>query len=252
MKNLLLKINNIFLFFGLNISKIIELRFIPKYIYQRYIFILKGGKIDRTQIELGGYTSQAGEVKSQYFTQDLLVANYIFELKSRKHLDVGSRIDGFVAHVASFRELDVMDIRQLNISIKNINFIIQDLNKVDKKYFDSYDSISCLHALEHIGLGRYGDEVDPNGHIKGFNNLYNLLKTDGILYISFPIGSNKIYFNSQRIFNPNEILIWCKDKFEIINFDYVDDHGKLHRSANLNKLPKLLYGCGIYKLRKAF
>ena len=80
-----------------------------------------------------------------------------------------------------------MDIRQLNISIKNINFIIQDLNKVDKKYFDSYDSISCLHALEHIGLGRYGDEVDPNGHIKGFNNLYNLLKTDQVISQLVPI-----------------------------------------------------------------
>ena len=49
------------------------------------------------------------------------------------------------------------------------------------------DSISCLHALEHFGLGRYNDPLDPNGHLKGFNNMVKMLKRGGKLYISFPI-----------------------------------------------------------------
>lgn len=250
MKQIILKIHNIFLFFGFNVQKFLSLRFILKYFYQRFIYIKDGGKINKTQIELSDYNDQAGNAKGHYFHQDLLVANYIYEKNPETHLDIGSRIDGFVAHVASFRNILVMDIRDLKINIKNIEFIKQDLNKIKKNHYSLYESISCLHALEHFGLGRYGDPIDPNGHLKGFENLYKLLKKGGILYISFPIGANQTFFNSQRTFEPNEILKWCSDRFELIKFDYVNDDGNLILNASLDKLVNLSYGCGIYSLRK--
>ena len=37
------------------------------------------------------------------------------------------------------------------------------------------DSLSCLHAIEHFGLGRYSDPIDINGHIKGLENMISLL-----------------------------------------------------------------------------
>jgi len=44
-----------------------------------------------------------GDASGHYFHQDLIVARRIFERDPRKHVDVGSRIDGFVAHLAVFR-----------------------------------------------------------------------------------------------------------------------------------------------------
>jgi|TARA_B110000037_G_scaffold217911_1_gene279885 hypothetical protein len=65
----------------------------------------------------------------------------------------------------------------------------KNINKIDKSLINYCDSLSCLHTLEHFGSGRYGDKIDPVGHIKGFQNLVKMLKKNGILYISFPISN---------------------------------------------------------------
>src|ERR1700712_792104 len=63
---------------------------------------------------LGQKSEESGTASGHYFHQDLLVARRIFERRPERHVDVGSRIDGFVAHVASFRSIEVFDIRPLN------------------------------------------------------------------------------------------------------------------------------------------
>ncbi len=119
---------------------------------------------------------------------------------------------------------------------------------------DITDSISCLHAIEHFGLGRYGDPIDPHGHIKGFNNIIRMLKPEGMLYISFPIGrSNEVHFNAHRVFHPKDIFSWARDRdcLKLLRFDYVDDAGDLHQDVNLvTNAPEVIYGCGIYTFRK--
>ena len=69
---------------------------------------------------LGNKYSESGTAKGHYFHQDLLVSRRIFTNKPKLHVDVGSRIDGFVAHVASFRDIEVFDIRSLASNIPNI------------------------------------------------------------------------------------------------------------------------------------
>jgi len=120
------------------------------------------------------------------------------------------------------------------------------------------DSLSCLHTLEHFGLGRYGDKIDPHGHLKGFDNLIRILKPNGKLYLSFPISNNnKVFFNSERTFNPKEILKWIDRKnykLKIIKFDYIDDNERIYLDADINssRLKNINYGCGIYTIKKYF
>jgi hypothetical protein len=61
-------------------------------------------------------------------------------------------VDGFVAHVSIYREIEVFDIRPLDNKVDGIIFRQADLMKLDEKYIDYCDSISCLHAIEHFGL----------------------------------------------------------------------------------------------------
>jgi hypothetical protein len=89
--------------------------FIPKYIYQALRFLIKGGKINRL-VPIDQSKEQAGQLMHHYFLQDVLVASYIYKKKPKRHIDIGSRIDGFVAHVASFRPIEIIDIRPLNIN----------------------------------------------------------------------------------------------------------------------------------------
>lgn len=228
-----------------------RLRKIRKFLLDRQQFVAAGGQIDLDRPMLEDLSDQAGAASGHYFHQDLLVATKINERNPEKHVDVGSRIDGFVAHVASFRDIEVFDIRPLaktpHIRMK---FIQGDLMAPNGVPHDYCDSLSCLHALEHFGLGRYGDPIDPQGHIQGFKNLTKLLKPRGTLYISFPIGRNEIQFNAHRIFSPTEILTWTKDLFDLLEFHYVDDAGDLHLNANPNSTPQLSYGCGIYIFQK--
>jgi SAM-dependent methyltransferase len=152
---------------------------------------------------------EGGSTNTEYFWQDLLVARCIFEAKPEKHVDVGSRVDGFVAHVASYREIEVFDVRPIRAKIANISFKQVDLmNGVDASVASAgyCDSISCLHALEHFGLGRYGDPVDANGYVRGLENMVRLLRPGGTFYLAVPIGREKVEFNANRIFDPRTII----------------------------------------------
>ena len=197
----------------------------------------------------------AGSAKGHYFHQDLLVARRIFANAPRLHVDVGSRVDGFVAHVAAYREIEVLDVRPLAQSIPNVRFRQLDLMAPLEPSFAGYcDSLSCLHALEHFGLGRYGDTVDFEGHLKGLANLKKLVQTGGKFYLSVPIGRQRIEFNAHRVFAVATLLSLVSD-FRVDNFSYVDDRGDLHENVALAPAAVTAnfgckYGCGILELTK--
>jgi hypothetical protein len=198
----------------------------------------------------------AGKISGHYFHQDLFVAQKIFKSKPKKHVDIGSSINGFVAHVASYRDIEVFDIRRLKTDAKNIIFKQMDLMKFDENYLNYTDSISCLHALEHFGLGRYGDDVDLNGYIKGFKNVTKMLKPNGIFYFSVPIGWQRIEFNAHRVFSVKETLKLAKENgLNILSFSYIDDKGGFHKNielcdGNIKSNFGCNWGCGIWEFRK--
>jgi SAM-dependent methyltransferase len=197
----------------------------------------------------------SGSASGHYFHQDLLVASRIFQNRPQRHVDIGSRIDGFVSHVASFREIEVFDIRPLNNIIPNIVFKQLDLMNSNFHLRNYCDSVSSLHAIEHFGLGRYGDKLDYNGHLKGLKNIYEMLKKDGKFYFSVPIGPQRIEFNAHRIFSVKYLIELIQDKYRINSFSYVNDEGDLFRDISLhpNKIENNFsckYGCGIFELTK--
>jgi predicted SAM-dependent methyltransferase len=164
-------------------------------------------------------------------------------------------MDGFVAHVASFREIEIFDIRKLTIQINNIVFKQVDMMDDNSNMKDYCDSISCLHALEHFGLGRYGDRIDYQGHLMGWNNIYKILKKGGKLYFSVPIGKQRIEFNAHRIFAITYLLKMIEGRYQINSFSYVNDAGNLIKNAKITEETKknnfsCHYGCGIFELTK--
>jgi len=170
-------------------------------------------------------------------------------------MDVGSRIDGFVAHVATFRPIEVLDIRELKRTIPNITFRCKDLMDKGFDLIDICDSVSCLHALEHFGLGRYGDRIDVNGHLKGFENIGKMLQRGGKFYLSVPVGAQRIEFNGHRVFSVAYLLNMFEGKFKVDAFSYVNDAGDLTPNVHLTEDSirndfSCRLGCGIFEPTK--
>lgn len=242
------------LMLGIDPRRFAATRHLPRYISQHKQFRRLGGKITHHYPILTDYEDQAGSARGHYFHQDLLVATFVSQNKPTRHIDIGSRIDGFVAHVASFRHIEVLDVRELKeCGHENIKFLRANLMDPASAKDEVADSISCLHAIEHFGLGRYTDPLDPQGHLKGFKNILRMLKPNGKLYISFPIGrANEIHFNAHRVFHPRDILNWPTGgtQIDLQRFDFVDDAGILHKNADIHGAIETTYGCGIYTFKK--
>jgi len=199
----------------------------------------------------------AGVTDGHYFHQDLMVAQEIHNRNPIRHVDVGSRIDGFVTHVASFREIEVIDIRQFPNQVKNVHFISMDIGADSEEIpVGITDSISSLHAIEHFGLGRYSDPVDFDGWFTGLMNLVRMLKPGGILYFSVPTGEKqRIEFNAHRVFSIPFLRKVLEPHFEVLELAFVNDDGKLLRNLTLDSIEvsdslRADYGLSIWVLEK--
>lgn len=242
--------------FGINLMHFAKsCRGLPKYLNDliRFRKLYKG----RLYILpcLYDWYEEGGTARGEYFWQDLHVAQEIFKSNPSRHVDIGSRIDGFVAHVACYREIEVFDIRPILSEIPNVIFKQADLMNDSVLLVDYCDSLSCLHALEHFGLGRYGDPVDPMGYIDGFANMAKMLSTGGSFYLSVPIGLERVEFNAHRIFNPHTLVKLAEENGLFLNmFAWIANGHTVIESSDvrldINNLSKLPYTLGIFTFIK--
>lgn len=246
--------------FGFDPRRLLRsLRGIPRFVFDWWRF-RKGFSGTLTWLPcLHDRYEEGGATKNEYFWQDLLVARWIFAAKPRRHVDVGSRVDGFVAHVASFRDIEVFDVRPISMQIPGVVFKQADLMCSDSlpNYGGGYcDSLSCLHAIEHFGLGRYGDPIDPTGHERGIANMALLLQPGGTFYLSTPIGRERVEFNANRIFDPRSIIGLVESHSLVLHQMTVIGSGGVVREVQatpetLQALAEATYNLGIFVFIKA-
>lgn len=204
---------------------------------------------------LGERFEESGNMSGHYFHQDLFVARKIFAANPVRHIDIGSQTGGFVAHVAVFREIEIIDIRQQHSRVKNISFRQADLMQLPTDLITACDSISSLHAIEHFGLGRYGDPIDYNGYAKAISNITRILKPGGTFYFSTPIGKQRIEFNAHRVFSVQFLLDLFSADYIVKSFSIIDDDDNFSEDvaliqADIDRNYGCHFGCGIFELVK--
>lgn len=155
---------------------------------------------------LTDFSAEAAQL-GEYFWQDLFVAKRIIDANPRRHVDVGSRVDGFIGHLACVRSVEVFDIRPLQQSIPNVIFTQCDMSQPNDSLQGISDCLSCLHTIEHVGLGRYSDPIEMDGWKDFLASLSTLLEVDGFMWLSTPIGHQRVEFNAHRVFHPNTIRL---------------------------------------------
>ncbi|MFI5071629.1 MAG: DUF268 domain-containing protein [Terriglobales bacterium] len=191
----------------------------------------------------------AGIAGGHYFHQDLWAARKIYEQRPGQHFDIGSRVDGFVAHLLVFMPVTAIDIRPMRTDIRGLTFLQDDAAELAQLADDSVYSLSTLHVAEHFGLGRYTDPVDPQACFRFMASLQRVLAPGGRLYFSVPVGRERVEFNAHRIFSPQTILNNFS-KLRLISFSFVADDGNLYEDRDPANLPQSELACGLFEFTK--
>jgi hypothetical protein len=192
----------------------------------------------------------AGLADGHYFHQDLWAARKIFRARPASHIDIGSRVDGFVAHLLTFMPVTIVDIRPLVSKIDGLTVLQDDATALSMLEADSVPSLSSLHAAEHFGLGRYSDPIDPEACFKFMDSLQKVLAPAGKLYFSVPVGRERVEFNAHRVFSPATILARFS-QLRLESFSFVGDDGALYANVDPLALPDSEMACGLFEFTKA-
>ena len=183
-----------------------------------------------------------------YFYQDTWALGHVLRSGKKTHVDVGSRAI-LVGMLAVIAKVTFVDIRPLVADLENVSSIAGSIIALPFKD-NSVPSLSCLHVAEHIGLGRYGDSLDPQGTKKATRELARVLVPRGDLYFSVPVGEPRVCFNAHRIHSPRQILEYFYD-LELVQFSGVDDKGKFRQAIDPGELADANYACGLCQLVKS-
>lgn len=182
-------------------------------------------------------------VEPVYFFQDSWCAGKVFENKPEHHYDIGSKAE-MVGIISQFVPTTMIDIRPIDLELKGLSFKIGSI--LDLPFKDNeIKSLSSICVIEHIGLGRYGDQLDPFGSEKAIEEIKRVLAQRADLYISLPVADeNKIYFNAHRAFTREYILQLFKP-LQLIEEKYIYE-----RNMSDHRDPDKKDGVGLFHFRK--
>ena len=195
------------------------------------------------------YTSAGAALNDKYVVQDLWGARKVFEAKPEKHYDIGSSVSGFITHLLAFNMPTILiDVRPLETyGTENLTFIHSDATSLPGIDDNSIESLSALCSIEHFGLGRYGDPVDPGAHIKAFKSVQRVIKKGGNFYMSLPVSKTcSLEFNAHRIYAPQYVINHF-DEMELVELSLCAPEGLVKNvPVELGELT----GYGLFHFRK--
>ncbi len=185
-----------------------------------------------------------------YLYHTAWAARILAHLKPEYHVDIGSFLY-FPALVSAFIPVRFYDYRPADLTLPGLTCESADLNGLP--FQDrSIKSLSCMHVLEHVGLGRYGDLLAPDGDLRAIAEIKRVLATGGTLLIAVPVGKPKVVFNAHRVYSYEQIRGYFKD-LELKDFTLIPDSpekGGLIHDAPEDMVDAQIYGCGCFWFMK--
>ena len=170
--------------------------------------------------------------------------------KPSEHTDISSTL-AFCTIVSAFMPVKFYDYRPAALNLSNLVSEHADLTALPFES-DSLLSLSCMHTVEHIGLGRYGDPLDADGDLKAIRELKRVLAPGGTLLFAVPIGRPKILFNGHRIYSYDQITEYFA-QLDLVQFSLVLDDTQAEgfvENASREMADAQTYGCGCFWFRK--
>ena len=243
------------------ISPVLEPRFLwrgligyPRYVMDllRYRRLIKAAG-QKTEFELfpclHDWTSQTG-FDPHYTYLSYWATKQLERIDAaHSHVDVGSQIS-WVVSISAKRPVIFIDIRPFVSHLPDLE--VRKGSILDLPFPDqSVASLSCLHVAEHIGLGRYGDPLDPDGTKLAAFELSRVLAPGGRLLFALPVGRERVCFNAHRVHCPSTIIDYFAQAGLVLSeFAVVDDARVFHAKADPKSLESAEYGCGMFTFER--
>jgi SAM-dependent methyltransferase len=183
-----------------------------------------------------------------YFFQAAWLARRVHDVMPPFHVDIGSSVMMINVLSATTKTIFV-DYRPLRVHLSNFLPLGGDIVGLPF-HAGSITSLSCLHVLEHVGLGRYGDPINPEGSRLAAMELQRVLKPGGRLFLSVPVGCERVCFNAHRVFSPGTVRDFFPE-LRLRAFSLVDDAGRFSEEISPEAAANLEYGCGLFEFVKA-
>lgn len=167
-----------------------------------------------------------------------------------EHTDISSHLS-FCAIVSAFLPVKFYDYRPAALELSSLSSGAADLLALPFES-GSISSLSCMHTIEHIGLGRYGEPVDPDADLKAVAELKRVLAPGGALLFATPVGAPRLQFNAHRIYSYAQIMSYFAP-LKLREFALIQDDAK--SGGLIYGAPALLadeqtYGCGCFWFEK--
>ncbi len=187
-------------------------------------------------------------IDTHYFYTNGWATRRIITQQPAKHVDVGSSTM-FVNLLSAVLPVIFVDYRPLNVDMTGLKNCSGDILNLP---FDdgAIASLSCLHVSEHIGLGRYGDPLYPQGTHQACMELQRVLAPGGNLYFVVPVGRPRVCFNAHRIHAPETIVEYFAG-LKLKEFSGVHDGGRFVERVTLGEFAHSHYACGMFWFQKA-
>jgi SAM-dependent methyltransferase len=189
----------------------------------------------------------ATPIDAHYFYQSWWASRIVARSPGRVHVDVGSDAS-FATSLAIGRQVVVVDIRLLMLDLPALHRVQGTILALP--FGDAtIRSISCLHVAEHIGLGRYGDALNPAGTQQACAELERVLAPGGDMVFSVPLGVPRICFNAHRVLSPEQTLTYFGG-LRLVSFAGVDDNGVFRDQLTPFAFSEASYACGLFHFTK--
>jgi hypothetical protein len=186
---------------------------------------------------------------SHYIYHPAWAARILAGTKPERHIDISSSLH-FCTLVSAFIPVSFFDYRPARISLSGLSSGAADLLNLPFET-GSVSSISCMHTVEHIGLGRYGDPIDYDGDLKAIRELKRVTKKEGDILFVTPVGKPVIRFNAHRIYSYDQVIGYFEG-CRLTEFSLVTDDGKFIEKADPGLVKEQEYGCGCFWFKKGY
>lgn len=187
---------------------------------------------------------------THYVYHTAWAARKVKEIGGESHVDISSSLY-FSSIVSAFVPVSFYDYRPAHLNLSNLTSKKGDLQKLPFES-NSLHSVSCMHTVEHIGLGRYGDPIDPDGDLIAAKELSRVVREGGSLLFVVPIGKPRIQFNAHRVYSYRMVLEMFEG-LDLKEFSLIPDDalatGMIY-NATEKQADNQIYGCGCFWFTK--